>query len=425
MLEAWIERLRRLGLDVTALALFSAPAGVSVGLALMLLAFVLVLFRRPGWPVSAGVLLAVGFAVYAMVEGVFGSYPGGTYGMRLEAAAQWAQLMLFVPVAYLLGGDQPRVLRLTGLALIGLVVGALWRLDWALLITDPGTFVQLRPGFGFPANVFALFSGTALIGLVILRQRCWAVGGPRALRLGLWWLVSLAVAQGFLLTLSRGAWLALALTAAVGLVSALRRSGWRAPPRFALVLAAGCVALLLLYSAPMAERLAWEWDTVRGMIAGEIDYAADSPLSQRWHAQRFGLAAWLQHPWLGWGPGASRALLAASDDPAVLLAGYGPMEHLHNTYLELLVQLGLLGLTLWLGLSLLLLRSVLKGRAAGRIDADVARFLALSLLYLMLWNLFDFHAMHQPWRAFWMLLAGGALSLGLFARRVPGARGGD
>jgi O-antigen ligase len=109
----------------------------------------------------------------------------------------------------------------------------------------------------------------------------------------------------------------------------------------------------------------------------------------------------------------------------VLLAGYGPMEHLHNTYLELLVQLGLLGLTLWLGLSLLLLRSVLKGRAAGRIDADVARFLALSLLYLMLWNLFDFHAMHQPWRAFWMLLAGGALSLGLFARRVPGARGGD
>lgn len=422
-MDAWIERLRRLGLDVTALALFSAPAGVSFGLGLVVLTFALALTRRPAWPLSPAVILAVVFAGYALVLGLFGSYPGGTLTVRMEAAAQWAQLLVFVPVAYLIGGDQARLLRLFGLALVGLFIGTFWRLDWALLLSEPAAFLESRPGFGFPANVFALFSGTVLIGLVTLRRRCWHAGGAPELRRVLWWLVALVAAQAFLLTLSRGAWIALTLTAVVGLAVAVRGSGWRASPRLLLGLAAVCLALLLVYAGPMAERFAAEWGTIRAMVAGEIDYSAESSLSQRWHAQRFGLAAWLQQPWLGWGPGAAKALLAASDDPAVMLIGYGPMEHLHNTYLEVLVQLGLVGFLLWFGLFALLLRAVLKAWQAGQIDEDVAGFLWLALLYLVLWNLFDFHATHQSWRAFWALLAGGALSMGLFAGRVGGGRG--
>jgi len=423
VLQAWIERLRRLGLDVTALSLFSAPAGVSVGLGLVVLTFLLALARRPLWPLSAGVVLAVVFVGYVLVLGVVGDYPGGTPAVRMEAAAQWAQLLVFVPVAYVLAGDQARLLRLLGLALVGLILGALWRLDWALLFTDTGAFVERRPGFGFPANVAALFSGTALLGLVMLRQRWWRARGPRALWLGLWWLALLLVAQGFLLSLSRGAWLALVLTLALGLLWTARTSASQAPPRWTLPVTGIIVVLLLLYAGPMAERFAAEWGSVQAMLAGDIDYAPESSLSQRWHAQRFGLHAWLSQPWLGWGPGAARALLAASDDPSLMVIGYGPLKHLHNTYLEVLVQLGLLGLLFWLGLFWLLLRSVFQARRARRIDADVTRFLALALVYLMLWSLFDFHAMQQVWRAYWALLAGAALSVGLFAGRSADAHG--
>jgi O-antigen ligase len=419
VLQAWIDRLRRLGLDVTALALFSAPAGVSIGLGLVALAFFLLLARRPAWPLSAGVVVAVGFCLYALALGLFGSYPGGTLAGRMEAAAQWAQLLVFVPVAYLLAGDQSRLLRLLGLALHGLILGALWRLDWALLLADPGGFLETRPGFGFPANVAALFTGTALLGLVVLRRRWWQGPGPWAPRLGLWWLATLLVAQGFLLSLSRGAWLALALTAVLGLVSSARGSGLRMPLRLLLPMGAVALVVALLYAGAMAERIASEWGAVQAMVAGDIDYAPDSSLSQRWHAQRFGITAWLEHPWLGWGPGAAKALLAASDDPSVMLIDYGPIEHLHNTYLEVLVQLGLVGLVLWLGLFGLLVRSVSKARANRQVDRDVARFLVLALLYLMFWNLFDFHAMHQSWRAYWAVLAGAALSVGLFAGRSP------
>ena len=423
MLQVWIDRLRRLGLDVTALALFSAPAGVSVGLGLVVLAFFLVLMRRPAWPLSAGVVVAVGFSGYALALGVFGSYPGGTLAVRMEAAAQWAQLLVFVPVAYLLAGDQSRLLRLLGLALVGLILGALWRLDWGLLLADPGAFLEARPGFGFPANVAGLFSGTALLGLVVLRRRWWQGPGPRPLRLALWWVATLLVAQGFLLSLSRGAWLALALTAVLGLASSARTSGLRLPLRLLLPVGAVTAVVVLLYAGPMAERFASEWGAVQAMLAGEIDYAPDSSLSQRWHAQRFGVTAWLEHPWLGWGPGAAKALLAASGDPSIMLIGYGPIEHLHNTYLDVLVQLGLIGLMLWLGLFALLLRSVSKARVVRQVDGDVARFLALALVYSMIWNLFDFHAMHQSWRAYWALLAGAALSVGLFSRCSRGARG--
>ncbi len=396
--------------------MFSAPAGVSVGLGMMALAFVLSLIRRPRWPLSAVVLLTGVFVLYALGRGLLASYPGGSFEVRMEAAIQWALLLLFVPLAYLLRGEQGRLLRLLGLALLGLVIGALWRLDWGLLLAAPADLLVSRPGFGFPANVFGLFAGTALIGLVVLRRRCWAFADPWGL--ALWWLATVLVAQGFLMTLSRGAVLALGLTAAVGLasaISAIRASALRVTPRFVLALLTTAAVLMALYAGPMAERLTSEWGTVQGMLAGEIGYAPDSSLSQRWHAQRFGIAAWMEHPWLGWGPGAGRALLAASGDPTVMSVDVGPLVHLHNTYLEVLVQLGLLGLLLWLGILALLFRAVHKGYVAGCIDADVARFLALALLFLMLWNLFDFHAMRQPWRAYWALLAGAALSVGLFA----------
>jgi len=153
----------------------------------------------------------------------------------------------------------------------------------------------------------------------------------------------------------------------------------------------------------------------------------DSSFSQRWHAQRFGLDLWQERPWLGWGPGSAKALLKASDDPSVMLTGYGPLEHLHNTYLEVLVQLGVVGLLLWLALFAALWRSVQLACRAGSVDVDVGNFLLLSLVYLMLWSLFDFHSMQQAWRAYWGVLAGGMLAVGLFprtARTEPGAGAG-
>jgi O-antigen ligase len=423
--------LQRFGLYLSALAFFLAPAALSAGLGLVVLGFLLELGvrlrqRRP-WPAAAAVWLMFGLAAYALLRGWLAEYPGGTWSVRWSAALEWAQLAVFVPVAYVIGGSQRRLLLVLALALLGMVLGGLYRLDWALLLAEPAAFAESRPGFGAPAIVFALFSGTALLGLFALRRRWWGGRDDPAhrLRIALWLAVTALVAQAFLLTLSRGAWLALAATAVLGLLLVANRRGRRRSPRLLTWLGGGAVAVLVLMNAgSMLERVTAEFDTARALVQGEVGYVPDSSFSQRWHAQRFGLDLWQERPWLGWGPGSAKVLLKASDDPSVMLTGYGPMEHLHNTYLEVLVQLGVVGLLLWLALLGALWRSVQVACTAGSVDADVGNFLLLSLVYLMLWSLFDFHALHQDWRAFWGLLAGCVLGVGLFRRNARGPAAG-
>lgn len=452
MLFAWTDRVQGFGLYLTALSLFLAPTGVSIGLALIWLGFLLSLGARRRLPLSSGVWLGVAFGVYVVVNALFAVLPDSTLTWRLAQAGDWLQLSVFMPTAYALRGDGRRLLQLLFLALVGLLLGMLWRLDWGLLLSDSAVFFTSRPGFGFPAIVFALFSGVALIGLFVLRERCWAASARRtaALRVMAWVIATAVVAQGFMLTLSRGAWIALALTGIVAIWwSRLVRPGGRPdqhpgeshvpPPNWSA--AAGhrrsalhwFVGLLLLglfvfNAGPLIDRLSQEQAALSGVLSGEADYSAESSLSQRWHAQRFGFEAWLERPLFGWGPGSSHALLAASADPALQADGGGALTHLHNTYLEVLVQLGLVGLMLWCGIFICLFVSVVTAWRKDRLSPDMTRFLILAIIYLSVWNLFDFHALHQGWRGLWTLLAGAALSVGLFADDGVGGgvdRGGE
>lgn len=418
-----IDRVQALGLYLTALALFAAPAGLSIGLALLWIGFLLSLLWRRGPPMAAGTWLALAFGIYVVVVGLAAPDLGGGLGARMDDAAGWVQLCVFVPVAHALRADQRRLLRLLVLALIGLLLGALWRLDWMLLWSDPRAFAMSRPGFGFPPIIFALFSGTALLGLFVLRDRWWNTGAAarRGWRILPWFVATAAVAQAFILTLARGAALALAATAlfAVRLKPRGRDAQTTAPRRSwrtRLLAAALLLGLIGLNAEPILDRLGQEWGAVGAMLSGEIDYSQASSLSQRWHAQRFGIQAWLQRPWFGWGPGAGAALIARDGDPALRMEDGAPLVHLHNTYLEVLVEFGLVGLALWGAILVSLLGSVRAGLRARLLSPDVGRFLLLAILYLMLWSLFDVHAVHQGWRGFFALLAGAASSFGLYAR---------
>lgn len=437
-MSAWTDRVQGFGLYLTALSLFLAPAGVSVGLAFIWLGFFLALATGRRLPVSGGVWLAVVFAVYVLINAALAEYPGSDLGGRLASAADWIQLCVFVPVAYALRGDQRRLTQLLALALLGLLLGGLWRLDWSLLLSDSAGFLSSRPGFGFPAIVFALFSGIALVGLFVLRARCWSasVGGLGGWWVVLWLVAAAMVAQGFVLTLSRGAWIALACTVVVAFWTGRRghyaaRSDEIAGDSSGVSVAEGgmtrlrpalpwiggllMTGLLALNAGSIVDRLGEEPGAVSAILSGDTDYSARSSLSLRWHAQRFGLSLWLERPVLGWGPDSSHALIASSGQPALGVGGDEALDHLHNTYLELLVQLGLIGLLIWIGLFVSLFLSIRKARRARFLSADLARFLTLSLVYLSVWDLFDFHALHQDWRGAWAMLAGSALSVGLFA----------
>jgi O-antigen ligase len=430
-----------------ALSLFLAPAGVSASLLLLWLGFVLaVAVNRPP-PLNTAVLLTGAFVVYCLLHPLLVPAPQHAgepllgAGSRWQGALDWAQLAAFVPVAYALRGDSRRLMLLSGLALAGLLLGMLWRMDWALAVQGFTELLESRPGFGFTAIAFALYAGTALLGLVLLRRRCWSAADGRVStwRAGLWVVAVLVVFQGFMLAQSRGAWLGLGAALLVALIANRRGPGGpheaaagadgeahaaisTAIPRRALLIGlAAFVLLALLNAEQIAGRFVEEAGIVRALASGELDYSQTSSLSLRWHAQLFGLGHWLAHPWLGLGPGASGALLEASGDPALRDAGLGVLQHLHNTYLEVLVQLGAIGLALLLGVFLSLLGILHRAVHGGRLARDIGVFLLSALVFVAIWNLFNFRALNQDFRAYWALLAGAALSFGLYPRGEPAA----
>jgi O-antigen ligase len=426
--ERGLDGLRLFALHGLALCLFLAPAGVAAGLLLIWLWFLLRLMRGPRLPSHPVVWLALLFALYALLQLGFPRVEPVAEGTAAWVVAlSWAQLIVFVPVAYALGGREPLVLRLLLLALIGLVLGTLWRLDWALLVSDAAAFFDARPGFGFPALGYALFSGTALIGLLTLRRRCWlrADGRLRPWALPLWGGALVLLAEGFILTQARGSWLGLGLVGLLGLSLWLRqqlRVRGRIPRAPLITAALALSVLIALNASEILDRLSDEQEVAQQLLRGEQPVEQITSITLRWSAQRFGLEHWLQRPWLGWGPGASYPLMleavadsAGSDAAAGLWDPTdGVLKHLHNSYLEILTQLGLVGLALWMAMAVLLMLGIVGGLRQGSLSRDLGLFLLLALLYLALWSLFNFRMVHQDFRGYWALLAGVALSLALY-----------
>lgn len=415
-------------LHLLALSLFLAPAGVSAGLALAWVWLIATLWTRQRLPAPPVVWLALVFALYCLAQAAFPPVDLDDPARRWDAAWSLAQIIAFVPVAYALRGDQRLVLRLLLLCLVSLLLGMLWRTDWMLLLNALAAFTDTRPGFGFPTLAYALFAGSALLGLLILRRRCWydAAGRRRWWALSLWVLAVAVIAEGVILSQARGSWLSLMLVAAVALLGGYWRQRRHGRPfsRLGIGAAFGSVLLLIgLNAGGIGDRLNEERLVAERLLQGEPMPGQNTSLTLRWHALRFGLQQWQARPWRGYGPGASRLLMRQSGDTRLLCPepDGSVLKHLHNSYLELMVQLGLLGLLLWLAVVALIVRGLGVSAQRGQLSHDLAWFLGLALLYLGLWSLFNFRMVNQDFRGFWSLLAGMALSFSLYQERARSA----
>lgn len=417
----WLEVLRLLVLYLLAVSLFLVPAGVSAGLTLIWVWFIAAWLHGQQLPRHPVGWVALAFALYCLLQIVIPGPAPGDLVTRADAAFSWAQLVVFVPIAYAIGAREPLVLRLLLLAAVGLVLGTFWRTDWAILLENPQGFMDTRPGFGFSALAYALYAGTALIGLVLLRNRCWytAAGQRRGWALLVWVAAAAMLAQAVLVTKARGSWLGLLIVAAIATAlwwrqQRRRRDSIAWPP-----IMAAAVALMLLIgfnAGEIVDRLGQEADAARQLLQGEAPTAQVTSISLRWHAQRFGFEQWLERPWLGWGPGASGPLIAGSGEVGLWNPVDGLLKHLHNSYLELLIQLGVIGLALWMSLAALMIWGVGDAIHHGRLSRDLGRFMLFALLYLAIWSLFNFRMVNQDFRGYWAMLAGIAFSFGLFRR---------
>jgi O-antigen ligase len=159
-----------------------------------------------------------------------------------------------------------------------------------------------------------------------------------------------------------------------------------------------------------------------GMAAPESTVQArESPIKYRLGLYRFGFEKWQERPLLGWGPGAVKSLIADSQRPELLqppkTSGEPhPLDHMHNTYLELLVELGLVGALLLFSIAWLLLRGLWNAYRQGVAPREHFLFVAGALALTAVWSLFDFAVVHWHWRYFVILTAAIAYSFHLRAQ---------
>ncbi|MBK1648822.1 O-antigen ligase family protein [Rhabdochromatium marinum] len=418
------ERLQAATLFLLALALFLVPAALAAALVLLWLGFLLLLptSRSWTWWRDPAAQLVLALALYCPARMLLGQWlDDATAQTDWEAVGDWMQLAVVLPFALALGADERRLRWLLGLALLGLLIGMPLRLNWPLLLENPGAWLAWREGFGFTAIAFGLYSAAALLGVLLLR---WPAGRFWSVARGL---AALLLAQGLLLTQSRSAWLAFLIALGVG--GWLRRQAlyaywckWSARRFTRQAAVAGLLLLVFvgLNGALVVNRLAMEADSAAALLQQQAAPTDVSSIGLRWRVGQLGLDLWLQRPWFGWGTGAAEPLIAAHAQDYDLIDQGQVLVHLHNTYLELLVQLGVVGLGLFLALVAVLLHGV---RAAWRqhlLRDDLAVLLICLFLLTLVWSLFSFRLLHQDWRGFWTLLAGAALSFTLGAHQRLG-----
>jgi O-antigen ligase len=229
------------------------------------------------------------------------------------------QLLALVWLVFEFGSEPGRFRQLSQAFVLGAWVAA--SNSWANLLSGNATTYMRFGASGFDANDFALTVALAV-------PFAWHIGVNEHRRLIRWTFLGYvpAAAVTVLLSASRGAFVALALALSLIVWTYPRLRFW---PR-ALVVGSGlATAIVIPLVVPPAsfDRLLQGVDEVReGSLTGRV---------RIWEA---GLDAYREHPFLGVGMGAFRTSVAPE---------LGQPWAAHNTYLGILVELGLVGMAIF------------------------------------------------------------------------------
>jgi len=338
---------------------------------LMVVAAIIVVSQRiPGWLLSRSgsvVWLASAFAAWSCCSLLWSQASSTTLLTIALPLAGWLALLVAASMQVNLRHRVEQLLLAIGLVLVVLSVSQTMRMDGI----RPYGFMYNTNNHAALINLFLLPLCARFLTLQITRERIVHGVGIAVLAL----VVGLAQSRGALLGLGVGLLIVMAAGCMRGQWQrCLQMSGW-------IVL--GFILAMLFQEGSIAERL----QTTEHQLWSSMDAATSSRLviwESAWNI-------YLQKPLLGWGVGTFWAVYPQYKLPFESSAG----QHVHNDYLELLVELGPIGLLLLLlvGLALLWqgLRLISRG---GPIGSEASGLLAaIAAVSVHTFFTFNFYVM--------------------------------
>lgn len=367
--------------------------------------------------------LLCGFGIYLAVLASWAAWRfPETALLQLKDAWSLIQLLLLLIAAWWLGARESRITTLLLLAMLGFIVKSLYILDmtqWLAIVQG-----QLRVGLGMNIVPFGFYCATGVVGLVLMAPRFWGSAHQSTLfglRMAVWVLCLGLLIEGVIVSQSRITWLALILTLppllAWSIYGKLKRAR---PEHYKKFVVAGLLATALVTTlvamnlGTFKHRLMDEWGTVNILLDGDfsnLPYHKESSIGVRVHLTRYGFNKWMERPLFGWGPGSSKWLIEKQDQEELR-----QWPHLHNTYIEVLVRLGVVGALFFAGILWLMLRTIRRAHQSGRLPTDLYMFLLGVFGMSLVWSVGEFRLVHSDWHFYWLLFGGIAYTYALHTR---------
>lgn len=301
------------------------------------------------------------------------------------------------------------MLKLMLAGLLGQALFSLIDASWPMLLDG-----SLRLGFGYPENLSGAFAAIGMFAFAMLALDVARHGGRRVNRYVLL-LAALVMLTALLLAGSRGAWLAAATSTPIAIGLFVRHDGWRSRRHWSSARVFGTLLITFFVIAAIMIFLAHSRMQGAGAIGakildGNISSIPMSPVGIRLHLLAYGTDLFMQRPLFGHGLGAIQTLIAYT---SIGTGEYVP-THMHDSYLQSVVGLGLVGSAIMLWGPLALGRRVYLAYRSDLVDPRIFWLLAGSALILVQVNLFDclaWHLMHS--RIPLELLLGCAMAISL------------
>lgn len=315
---------------------------------------------------SAGIFLWTGFLTYGLIDAYFLSGNG-------RGVLRWGEFLFAYVLGRLAADQEPNLLyELTLLlSLIGATVSGLGILQ---AFMGGGKYTKVIATFG-QHNVLAAFLSLCLplcYGLSNSEARM-----PEALKRSAFFLILSA----FLLSYSRGAWMGIVIGSLFIIWTWHNSVRSRSPqPLSRTVLTSILLALAVFVLTTHT------WRTVFTLTDRRLYWKASFHILKN-------------HPWFGLGPGnyadhikqylSAESLKIYMDDLAVR-KNVDFWQHLHNLYLQIAVEYGLVGLLIWAGGLFYLVQKAFRVHPREELDKNSLRpYAQISIIAFLVHNLVD------------------------------------
>jgi O-antigen ligase len=413
-----------LSLAYTAVFLFNVELGEKISVGILLVGLISFFFLpSKTWlkPPLILMLLAILWLVIAWAV-VSSDFPGRARSG--PAVEDFIDKFLFLFIGLALAGSRSREWVFGGI-LASVIVLLPWVSGSGVADLMAGLQGE-RVGFGLnpiragmlAAFLFIFGSVFFLFELFSEKKRKLVIGF--ALFLMVWSLVLAAMSQ------TRAVFVALLVVLVVGVPFVLHRLGLmqnkRARIRFITVMAVALTAVVGLDYAlggKNMDRIQSGFSIVPHVINEGVDELPQSSWGIRVIMLKIGVERFSERPIWGWGYRSSDFILQEANASGLLDQEF---NQFHNSYLEVLVEYGVLALVLLLSVFFYLISIVRELIGSGHLDSRIATASLLFFLFMLIFSLFDGILVQGSYGQFIFNCAGGlALSMHFRHKVVPDA----